>query len=154
MSYCITLVIGAARRTICQHRDMLKRQKVLAGLLYACVAALPQAAAQDAQAVKKGLFWKATSGTNTIYLLGSIHLGSKDMYPLPKEFEDAYASSRTLVVEVDLNKVDMQKMQAAVFSKGLYGGGDSLWEHVSPETRRRWRRSVTSTNCQQWGWRK
>ena len=93
--------------------------------------------AQNAPAAgKTGPFWKATSGGNTIYLLGSIHAGSKGMYPLPKEFEDAFAASSTLIVEVDVNKVDKQKMQAMMLSKGMYAGDDSLWDHVSPETRK------------------
>ena len=98
---------------------MLKRQKVLAGLLYACVAALPRGRARRSGS-QKGAYLESHSGDNTIYLLGSIHLGSKDMYPLPKEFEDAYASSKTLIVEVDLNNLDMQKMQAMMLSKGMY----------------------------------
>jgi hypothetical protein len=116
---------------------MRKPQRVLTALLLACLMTLPRLAAQDAPAaVKKGLFWKATSGANTIYLLGSIHLGSKDMYPLPKEFEDAFAASKTLIVEVDLSRVDMQSLQAMMLSKGMYPGDDSLWDHVSPETRK------------------
>jgi uncharacterized protein YbaP (TraB family) len=75
---------------------MRKLLMVLNTLLLACLVALPRMGAQDIPAaVKKGLFWKATSGANTIYLLGSIHLGSKDMYPLPREFEDAFAASNT-----------------------------------------------------------
>jgi len=70
------------------------------------------------------------------YLLGSIHLGSKDMYPLAKEVEDAFERSTALIVEVDINRVDQQGMQAMILSKGLYGDDDSLWNHVSPETRK------------------
>src|SRR5438128_427896 len=36
----------------------------------------------SATAVSNGLMWRATSPTNTVYLLGSIHLASPDMYPL------------------------------------------------------------------------
>jgi uncharacterized protein YbaP (TraB family) len=34
---------------------------------------------------KKAMFWKVTSPTSVTWLLGSVHLGSKDMYTLPKE---------------------------------------------------------------------
>jgi uncharacterized protein len=113
------------------------KPRLLTAFLLSCLA-LPQLGAQQAAApVRKGLFWKATSESNTVYLLGSIHLGSKDMYPLPKEFEDAFAASRTLLVEVDLNKVDMQQMQAMVMGKGMYAGDDELWNHVSADTRKR-----------------
>ena len=37
---------------------------------------------------------------------------------------------------MDINKLDKQKMQAMMLSKGMYAGDDSLWDHVSPETRK------------------
>ena len=118
--------------------SMGKPQTFLTGLMLAVLAPLPRIAAQDAPAaVKKGLFWKATSGANSIYLLGSIHIGSKEMYPLPKEFEDAFSASKSLIVEVDVNHLDMGKMQAQMLSRGMYGGDDSLWSHVSADTRKR-----------------
>lgn len=123
---------------------MRKSPNRLSALLIACLAGLPYAAAQTAAApaaaTKKAMFWKVTSGTpaetNVVYLLGSIHLGSKDMYPLPKEIEDAFDSSAALLVEVDIRHLDMQKMQAMILQKGMYPGDDLLWNHVSPETRK------------------
>ncbi len=116
---------------------MAKQRRLLTALLLAGLVTLPRLPAQDTAApVKKGLFWKATSGANTLYLLGSIHIGSKDMYPLPKEFEDAFSASKTVIVEVDITKVDMQKMQAMVMARGMYSGDESLWDHVSPEVRK------------------
>ncbi len=115
---------------------MGKHQRLLAALLLAGLAPIPRLAAQESTSVKKGLFWKATSGNNTLYLLGSIHVGSKEMYPLPKEFEDAFAASKVLIVEVDITKVDMQQMQAMVMSRGMYSGDDSLWNHVGPDVKK------------------
>jgi len=83
---------------------------------------------------QKCLMWKAVSGTNVVYLLGSIHLGSKKMYPLPKPIEDAYSRSKVLVVEVDITKVDTAEAMSFVSEKGMYQGGDTLWKHLSPET--------------------
>jgi uncharacterized protein len=117
---------------------MRKQRRLLSALLLACLVTLPRLVAQDGPApAKKALLWKATSGNNSLYLLGSIHVGSKDMYPLAKEIENAYAASKTLIVEVDLNKVDMQKLTMLMMSKGMYQGDDSLWNHVSPETRKK-----------------
>ncbi|MBS1857359.1 MAG: TraB/GumN family protein [Acidobacteria bacterium] len=86
-------------------------------------------------AAKKAIFWKVSSPTSVTYLLGSIHLGSRDMYPLPGEIEDAFASSSVLLVEADIRHVDMARMQAAIFAKGMYPEGDSLWSHISSDTR-------------------
>src|SRR5262245_52409608 len=101
---------------------MCQIPKPFGALLLACLTALPYASAQTAPAPapKKALFWKVTSPTSTAYLLGSIHLGSKDMYPLPKEIEDAFAASTALLVEADVRHVDMAQMQAMVLEKGLY----------------------------------
>jgi uncharacterized protein len=82
-----------------------------------------------------GLLWKVSSAASAIYLLGSIHVASSDMYPLPRHIEEAFRRSSVLVVEVDLNKVDQSTMQPLVMAKGMYPFNDSLWNHVSPETK-------------------
>ena len=79
--------------------------------------------------------WKASSATNTVYLLGSIHLASRDIYPLPRQIEEAFRNSAVLLVEVDLNKVDQRKLQALLISNGLYPPGDSLWNHIGQDTK-------------------
>lgn len=82
-----------------------------------------------------GLIWKASSPHSTIYLLGSIHVASSDMYPLPRHIEEAFRRSSVLVVEVDLNKIDQTKFQPLLMAKGMYPFNDSLWNHISPETK-------------------
>jgi hypothetical protein len=93
-------------------------------------------AAQAPAPVKKALFWKASSENNVVYLLGSVHVGSKAMYPLAPQIEDAFDRSTVLIEEVDLSSLDMQKIQALVMQLGRYPEGDSLWNHISPETRK------------------
>jgi uncharacterized protein YbaP (TraB family) len=112
-------------------------RSLISSLLLVCLVVLPHMAAQDAPSApgKTALFWKASSGENVTYLLGSIHIGSKDLYPLPREVEDAFESSTALVVEVDVNHLDKQKIQALLPEEGLYPGDDLLWNHVSRETK-------------------
>ncbi len=83
---------------------------------------------------KPSLMWKATNGKNTAYLLGSVHLGTKDFYPLPKEIEDAFEQSSVLLVEFDINKVDAATSQALILKNGVYAGDDNLWNHLSGST--------------------
>ena len=83
---------------------------------------------------KKLLLWKASSGKTTMYLLGSVHLASKDLYPLAPEIESAFASSDTLLVEVDSTKVDPKAMGAFMAANGYYQGDDTLWKHISEGT--------------------
>jgi hypothetical protein len=56
------------------------------------------------------------------------------MYPLPKEMEAAFASADTLVVEVNIEKIDQAKMMAFVQEKGMYGGNEKLPDNLKPET--------------------
>jgi uncharacterized protein YbaP (TraB family) len=111
---------------------------VLAGLVAAShLAAQKPASAPPPVAVKRALFWKVSSSDNSAYLLGSVHLGSKDMYPLPKEVEDAFEKSTALIVEVDINHLDQAKMQSIVMQTGMYSGDDTLWDHISKANRTR-----------------
>src|SRR5512143_711517 len=110
-----------------------KRALVLWAVL--AVLAAPRLAVGQAKPVTiRGLFWEAKSPTTTVYLLGSIHLGSKAMYPLPPAIEAAFSRSQTLLVEVDLNKVDQGKIAAQVMQIGLYQGDDTLLKHVDAAT--------------------
>jgi uncharacterized protein YbaP (TraB family) len=120
----------------------MRRIAMFGSLLLAGFAAASQLLAQGAAApapvpAKKAMFWKVSSANNVAWLLGSIHVGSKSMYPLPAEIEDAFKRSSALLVEIDINHVDLQKMQMLLFQTGMYGGDETLWDHVSPETRQR-----------------
>ena len=105
---------------------------LLTGLVAAAQVVAQDAIVSPAQA-KRSMFWKVSSGEHVAYLLGSIHFGSKDMYPLPKEMEDAFDRSEVLLVEADLNHLDLQKMKALA----EYAGDDTLWNHVSKRVRLR-----------------
>jgi uncharacterized protein len=82
-----------------------------------------------------GLMWKASAAKHTAYLLGSIHAATSSIYPLPPQIEEAFQNASVLVVEVDINKVNRQAFQGLVAAKGLYPANDSLWNHVTPETK-------------------
>jgi uncharacterized protein len=100
------------------------------------LAALPAqfAAQQPAPApARRVLLWKVTSKTATMYLLGSIHVGDKSMYPLPQKVEDAFADSSVLAVEINVKGMDAAKAMALVQKYGSYGDDDSLSKHLSKE---------------------
>jgi uncharacterized protein YbaP (TraB family) len=88
-----------------------------------------------AQSGDKLFMWKATAKNGaTVYLLGSIHLASSRLYPLPAPMEKAFKQSSCLVVEADPDKVDAGAMQQLVMQYGVYPPGDSIAAHVSPST--------------------
>jgi uncharacterized protein YbaP (TraB family) len=122
---------------------MNRRFAMIGSLVLSGLLAVSQLVAQDVAVApapapaKKALFWKATSKDNVVYLLGSIHLGSKSLYPLPREIEDDFDHSALLAVEIDINHVNMAKLQGMIFQTGMYPDDDTLWNHVSPEARQR-----------------
>jgi uncharacterized protein YbaP (TraB family) len=81
------------------------------------------------------LMWKVSSKTNSAYLLGSVHIWDKSMYPLPAVVDNAFSASSTLIVEVDMTKVDHEQLQQLMMSAGMFPQGDDLNQHITPETR-------------------
>jgi len=81
----------------------------------------------------KSFLWKIQSKTSTVYVLGSLHLAKKEIYPLSQKIENAFDQSNFLVVEANVNdikKIDIQKLMESAF----YPANDALEKHVSPET--------------------
>jgi len=63
--------------------------------------------------------WKVESKESTSYLFGSIHLGSKDMYPLSDIVNKSYNEADNLVVEINLKPGDEVKMAPMVLKHGF-----------------------------------
>jgi uncharacterized protein YbaP (TraB family) len=82
-----------------------------------------------------GLMWKVTSATSTVYLVGSLHFGSADMYPLPEKMESAFRESSVLAVELDPAKAGAAKVLDLLATAGTYPAQDTLWNHISGRTR-------------------
>jgi len=80
------------------------------------------------------LMWKASSPSTTVYLLGSIHAGDQELYPLPQAIESAFNASKLLVVEVNVKDVDQMATLKLVQQYGMYSGDDSLSKHLSKTT--------------------
>lgn len=78
---------------------------------------------------KRGLLWKVKSSTGTVWLFGSIHLASEEMYPLPEKAEAAFAGADNLVVEVNAGP----GLAHMMMSKGSYPAHESLTDHISDE---------------------
>lgn len=71
-------------------------------LLWIAAAWLASAGAPPALAQgSTPLLWEVTSQSTTVYLLGTIHVGTAAMYPLPPAVENAYARSHVVALEAD-----------------------------------------------------
>ncbi|MCE0556183.1 TraB/GumN family protein [Motilimonas sp. E26] len=60
-------------------------------------------------------FWQLTKQDHaTLHILGSIHVGSEELYPLPAHIEQAFNNASQLIVEVDMSRVtksDLEEVQ-------------------------------------------
>ncbi|MFH1137927.1 MAG: TraB/GumN family protein [Pseudomonadota bacterium] len=79
--------------------------------------------------------WKVQDGPGVVFLLGSVHLAPRDLYPLDAALEDAYRASERLVVEADINSVDHERFQALIMSGAVYPEGDGVENHLSAKTK-------------------
>ena len=82
----------------------------------------------------KAFFWQVDSAKATVYLMGSIHFADKSFYPLRKEIEDVFKKSDTLVVELDINKIDHHAYNRLLVEKGIYKDGSTIKDAISEET--------------------
>lgn len=53
-------------------------------------------------ALAEPLYWKAEKGAYELIILGSIHMGTPDMYPLPEPVLTHLRQSKALITEIDL----------------------------------------------------
>jgi uncharacterized protein YbaP (TraB family) len=83
---------------------------------------------------RQHLLWKAVSGDQTFYLLGSLTFGTADMYPLPESVMDAFTGSAVLVVANELDVGESAAKSPAATAKGHYADGSTLQNHVKPAT--------------------
>lgn len=77
---------------------------------------------------------------NRIYLLGSIHIGTEDMFPLCDEIMDAFSSCDYLAVEYDILAAEKAlenataEETAAYAAQFLYTDGTTIKDHLSADT--------------------
>ena len=98
-------------------------------MMAACLAACGQGKAES-----DPLLYRVSDGQGcTVYLLGTIHMGRPDFYPLGTAAEAAYQAAEVLAVEADL--LSQSAADAARYSAALmYGPGDECRRHLAPET--------------------
>lgn len=87
-------------------------------LLMAGVLAAAVAAHQLTQTQSQGIFYRVSGGKNEMYLLGSIHVGSRNMYPMSDNIQKTLKKADVLVFECDTASpeamaITAQMMQSA-----------------------------------------
>lgn len=76
------------------------------------------------------LLYEVTSDTTTVYLFGTIHVGTASMYPVNTKVQAAFDRSQVLALEAD--PTDQSAIMAAM-AQALYTPPDNLERHVAPE---------------------
>jgi len=77
--------------------------------------------------------WVVTSGSNKVYLGGTVHLLRTTDYPLPEEFEQAYDDSDRLYFETDINSMNDLAVQTRMLQQLTYSDARTLKSVLSTE---------------------
>jgi uncharacterized protein len=101
----------------------------------AVVAAIVTAyALAPLQAQNRDFIWKASRGPSVVYLVGSVHLLSKDYYPLSPALDKAFKETDLLVEELHLGQMAQVESQMTILMRGMMPSGQTLDKVVTPAT--------------------
>ena len=82
----------------------------------------------------KNFLWKVEGeGGSVAYLLGSLHVLTPEWYPLSARINQAFAESKTLVEEVDIDETNDPMVMMAALAKAMLANGQTLDQIVAPE---------------------
>jgi uncharacterized protein YbaP (TraB family) len=113
-----------------------RRALTITAMAFCCFAftgAPPPAAGDSAP---KHFLWKVTGSKGVVYLLGTIHAGKADFYPLPSIIEDSFKKADTLIEEIDISKpAEAARIERRLTEEGSYPNGETITDHLSEVTR-------------------
>ena len=78
--------------------------------------------------------WKVTNGENTVYFGGTVHILKAENFPLPAEYDKAYAASDKLVFESDIEGMQTPAFQQKMMSKVVLTDGTTLQTRLDKDT--------------------
>lgn len=81
--------------------------------------------------------WHAQGMSNSVYLLGSIHLLREEDHPLPGVIDDAYNDADVLIMELDMDDLDGVATQQLFNQNGLLRDGRTLRDLMGEDLYRR-----------------
>lgn len=110
----------------------MTRRLLTLTLLLACLAQAQARAAND-----RGFFWRVSSPTAVVHMLGSIHFADSSFYPMRAVIEKNFQAADELVVELDITDINPQQYRDYISRHGYYPPGDSIKQHISKQS---WRR--------------
>lgn len=102
--------------------------------LFCLLLLLGACAETDSVGESKATLWKLRGDHNSVYLLGSIHVLSKQTYPLKPSLERAFVDADRVVFEIDLTRLDRKSVSKEFSRTGYYPPGESLSSKLTPKT--------------------
>jgi uncharacterized protein YbaP (TraB family) len=100
---------------------------LLAALL---LAAMP---ARGDEAGHLVTLWRIAGDTNSVYLLGSIHMLREQDHPLPDVIDRVYDDAEVVVMELDMDDLDPAATQASFNRAGVMTDGTTLRDLMGDE---------------------
>lgn len=98
------------------------------------IACLLLSAQLLAQPTGRHFMWKVEDKAGSVaYLLGSLHVLTEESYPLDPVINKAFAASKTLVEELDLDEASDPMQMMSALAKAMLTGGQTLDQIVAPE---------------------
>lgn len=92
----------------------------------------------------KSSVWKVSKGNDFVYIAGTIHILPPSEFPLPKEFNQAYKATNTLVFETKLPDTSDMTAQVKMMQAMMYKNGKSLTSVLSKRTYQQLQRYVAT----------
>lgn len=100
-----------------------KRHVIIICIVFLLVCLLSFTSCQkEAEVSVNPLFYKVSDDNSSVYILGSIHLGRMNIYPLPSKIMSIYKNSETVMFEADfINSSDYRDYYAIDETEVLVG---------------------------------
>jgi uncharacterized protein len=114
--------------------NTLRRSRSALAVAVATAAVAVASTAAQPRAATRSFMWKATRQQGAVYLVGSVHMLTKDFYPLAAPIEAGFKDSDLLVEEVDLAEMLAPDQQFSLLARGMLPAGQTLDKVVSPAT--------------------
>jgi hypothetical protein len=106
-------------------------RRLVLGVTVAAACAIAPAAAQ---APAKSFLWTITApGAPPSYLMGSLHVLTPEYYPLAARVEEAFAGSKVLITEADIDEVSNPTVMMGFIGKALLTDGRTLQQVIAPD---------------------
>jgi uncharacterized protein YbaP (TraB family) len=113
-------------------KSLIARWSGACAALLLCSASWSPALAADSEPAQHHILWSLQGKTNSVYLLGSIHM-LQPSEKLPAAIDAAYADAESLLMEIDMDDLDPAQMQQDVSELAMQPANQTLRQQLGPE---------------------